>query len=345
MLDRLLGRAALKERIEELEADKESLQNRLEAESERRSEAVSDRQQAEQRVNELEDRVTELEDRVRRLRGEDGGPEPEFRGRLELRGEGRDRVLALLDSLESTEEGVLTAYVPDDPPAAVREAFGDRAPLVERAAPCLTVRDSEGLLSAALRPPNPPEAFHEWDSTVRFEREWLAPTGRYALAVVRSDLFALGVFEAHSPDQREGEERASAEGLRPSDRSSGRSPREDGERGEPRASAPEQREPTEQPERVRFEGFESDVKGTHSKGGFSQDRFERRRDSQIREHLDDCRAALSDVDADRVFVVGESTLLEEFDADATAAVDATGKPEAALEDAHDAFWTVPLSLL
>ncbi|MFB6270479.1 MAG: Vms1/Ankzf1 family peptidyl-tRNA hydrolase, partial [Halobacterium sp.] len=249
MLDRLLGRAELKERIEELEAEKQSLAERLEAESERRSEAVRDRQAAEERVNELEDRVTELEDRVERLQsGAEGeGTEPEFRGRRELRGERRDRVLALLDSVESTEEGVLTAYVPNDPPADVREAFGDRAPLVERAAPCLVVRDREGLLSAALRPPNPPEAFCEYGRTARVQREWVAPTGRYALAVVRADLFALGVYKV---DDRT-------------------------------------------PERVHFEGFESDVKGKHSKGGFSQDRFERRRESQIREHLDDCQAALA----------------------------------------------------
>ncbi|CQH59537.1 uncharacterized protein HHUB_3003 [Halobacterium hubeiense] len=300
MLDRLLGRASLKERIEELEDERESLQAQLDAESERRSEAVRDRQEAEQRVNELEDKVTELEDRVQRQGGEDGGPE--FRGRRDLRGERRERVVELLDSVESTEEGVLTAYVPNDPPEDVREAFGDRAPLVERAAPCLVVRDREGLLSAALRPPNPPEAFATWDSTVQVEREWLAPTGRYALAVVRADLFALGVYDANSGDGP-------------------------------------------QPERVHFEGFESDVKGKHSKGGFSQDRFERRRESQISEHLQKCQRALEGVEAERVFVVGEGTLLDEFDADATAAVDATGKPEAALDDAHDTFWTVPLSLL
>jgi len=299
MLDDLLGRTELKERIEDLEDEKQSLRDRLDAESERRSRAVRDRQEAEQRVNELEDRVTELEDRVRRQGGEDGGPE--FRGRGAVRGERRERVVTLLDSIETTEEGVLTAYVPDDPPESVREAFGDRAPLVERAAPCLVVRDRKGLVSAALRPPNPPAAFETWDSAVRLDREWLAPTGRYALAVVRADLFALGVYTAESAGAT--------------------------------------------PERVDFEGFESDVKGKHSKGGFSQDRFERRRESQIREHVERCQRALDGVDAERVFVVGEGTLLEEFDADATAAVDATGEPEAALDDAHDTFWTVPLSLL
>ena len=39
-------------------------------------------------------------------------------------------------------------------------------------------------------------------------------------------------------------------------------------------------------------------------------------------------------------MTGDRRLVEEFDADATAAVDATGDPEAALDDAYDDFWTV-----
>jgi len=294
MLDDLLGRTELRERIEDLEAEKESLAAQLDAEEARRSEASRERQAAERRVNELEDKVTELEDRLDRAEGEDAGPE--FRARVDLRGRRRERVLSLLGSLQAGEEGVLTAYVPDDPPEAVRDALGDRAPLVARAAPCLVVRDQEGIVSAALRPPNPPEdAFCEYAESPRVEREWFAPAGRYALAVVRADLFAVGVY---------------ADG-----------------------------------ERVSFEGFESDVKSDHSKGGFSQSRFERIRDDQIREHVEKCRAALADVDADRTFVVGQETLLGEFDADATAAVDATGDPEDALAHAHEDFWTVRLSLL
>lgn len=294
MLDDLLGRTVLKERIEDLEAEKESLRNQLDAEAERRSEAARKRQDAERRVNELEAKVTELEDRLDRADGDDDGPA--FRGRVDLTGRRRERVLALLASLEAGEEGILTAYVPDDPPAAVREALGERAPLVARAAPCLVVRDQEGVVSAALRPPNPPEtAFCEWGETARVDREWVAPTGRYALAVVRADLFAVGVY-------RDGE-------------------------------------------RVSFDGFESDVKSDHSKGGFSQARFERLRDEQIREHVEQCQAALADVDVDRRFVVGQRTLLGEFEADATAAVDATGDPEDALAHAHEDFWTLPLSLL
>jgi len=101
------------------------------------------------------------------------------------------------------------------------------------------------------------------------------------------------------------------------------------------------------PDRVEVEGFTSDVKGKHTKGGFSQGRFERRRDAQIAEHLDRCRAVLDERSPDRLVVVGEGTLLGEFAdrAIATAPVDATGDPEAALDDAVASFWTTTLTLL
>jgi peptide subunit release factor 1 (eRF1) len=298
MIDRLLGRAALKERIETLEGERADLQAQLDAEQDRRAEAVTDRQAAERRVNELEDRVTQLEDQVERLRGQDDAlsyrrTETIQRGRLSA-------VLDRLASVETDPEGVLTAVVTDDheTPDALREAFGERATLVTRAAPCLAFTDDAGLVSGALSLPNPPESFTEWDDRVRFERSWVEPTGRFTLALVRSDLFAMGVYEGR--------------------------------------------------ERTAFHGFDSDLKSKHSKGGFSQSRFERIRDDQIETHLDRCREALSERPGDvPLFVVGEGSVLHEVagDAEATATVDATGAPEAALEDAFESFWTVTLSAI
>jgi peptide subunit release factor 1 (eRF1) len=97
-------------------------------------------------------------------------------------------------------------------------------------------------------------------------------------------------------------------------------------------------------ERVEFTGFESDVMDEHSKGGFSQDRFERRRDAQIEEHLEKAAASVEEhaADADRVVIVGERSVLGELRdlADTTARVDATGKPEEALETAFRDFWSL-----
>jgi len=292
MLDDLLGRTELKERIETLEEEKEHLERQLAAEQERRADAVTDRQEAQRQVNRLEDRVAELEDRVSRLQSADA--ELSFRRESAVRGSRLDEILARVESIETGPEGLLTAYVPDghDLPEAVREGFGDRTGLVSRAAPCLAVTDDAGLVGVCLSVPVPPEPFAEWGEGARLDRSWVQPRGTYTLALVRSDLFAMGTYDGR--------------------------------------------------ERTAFHGFDSDLTSQHSKGGFSQSRFERLREEEIDDHLDRCRAALEERAADPLYVAGEQSVIWEVSdlATVTAPVDATGDPEAALEDAVEDFWTV-----
>ncbi|TKX74733.1 hypothetical protein EXE46_07665 [Halorubrum sp. GN11_10-6_MGM] len=297
MIDRLLGRAELKERIEELEEEKRHLERRAEAEEERRSDAVADRQRAEERVNELEHRIESLEERLERAEGTEESVE--FRRVSDLRGPKLADALDRFRRVESDDpEGLLTAYVPDadSVPAAVSDWFGDRTELVRRAAPAVVLADDTGAVSAALTPPIEPEPFDRWSDRFRLDDAWFRPTGRFAFALVRSNTFAVGTYE-------------------------------DGER-------------------VAFEGFTTDVKEAHSKGGFSQGRFERRREGQIDDHLDRAIEALADAadaaDVDRVIAVGERSVLGRVrdSADVTDVSDATGKPEAALADAFRDFWTV-----
>jgi peptide subunit release factor 1 (eRF1) len=290
MLDDLLGRTELKEKIAALEERRDRLQAQLEAENERRADAVSAKQDAEERANRLDDRIADLEGQIGSAATE--GPDLDFRREETLRRERVEAVLSGLSSFESGTEGVLTAYVESSPPDGTRELLGDRGPLVTRAAPCLVCADDAGLLAAALRPPVAPEPFLERSTTPRIERSWFRPTGRFALALVRSDIFAVGVYEGT--------------------------------------------------DRITYQGFTSSIKSDHSKGGFSQARFERLRDEQIAAHIDDCTDALESIDAERLYVVGDQRLIDEFDADVTAAVDATGKPEAALSGAFDDFWSVRL---
>ena len=294
MLDDLLGRTALKERIEELEEEKYHLEQERDAEAERRADAATKRQRAEERVNRLEDKVTELQDRVDRLQS--GDADHTYRTERQLRGERLSELLDRLDALHTEPEGLLTAYVTDghDLPDAVREAFGDRTPLVSRAAPCLALTDDFGLFGACLSVPLEPDPFAEWADEARFDRTWFQPTDEYTLALVRSDLFAMGVYEGRT--------------------------------------------------RTAFHGFDSDLKSQHSKGGFSQSRFERLRDEQIANHIERCLAALDERPDGPLYVVGERTVLDEFSevADVTATVSATGEPEDALATAFDSFWTVRL---
>jgi len=295
MLDDLLGRSQLKDRIETLEAENEHLQARNEAEEERRAAAVRDRQEADVQINRLEDRIAELEDRVER--SESTTASLDVRATRYLRGERLEAVLHRLDSLDTGPEGALTAMVEGDCPEPVSDAFGERSPLVRTESPCLAITDDAGLLAATLTPPILPEPFETWSDGFELESAWFRPTGTHAIALVRSDLFALGEFRG--AEQREAE------------------------------------------------GFQSDVKSDHSKGGFSQSRFERRRDAQIEAHLAACRDAIEACDTEQIYVVGEQSVLgavEEL-ADVTATVDATGSPDDALEDAVNEFWTTKLRLL
>lgn len=289
MLDDLLGRTELRERIEELEEEKRHLERQLSAEQERRTEATSARQDAEERVNRLEDHIAGLEGR---LDGDEEKQSLDFRRQEVVRGERCEAILHRLLSVETDAEGALTAAVDDEMTDAVREVLGDRAALVARAAPCLVVADDAGLVAAALDPPITPEPFQTWDESFALERRWFLPEGGHALALVRGDLFAIGEYDGT--------------------------------------------------ELVGFEGFESDVKGDHSKGGFSQRRFERIRDGQIADHLDRCRDTITARNPDTLYVVGHEQLLGEFDADATAAVDATGDPREALDRAVRDFWATRL---
>jgi len=301
MLDELLGRAELKDRIEELEEEKHHLQRQLEAESERRADAVSDRQQAEQRVNQLEDKITELEDRVDREANRGTATDRSPRGTESLRGERLAAVLDRLRSFETGPEGALTAVISDDDaalPEPVDAVAGDCGPLVRRAAPTIYYTDDAGLVSVALRPPIMPEPRVDWADAFRIEASWFRPTGSLVFGVVRADVFAVGVYD-------------------------------EGDRAE-------------------FAGFESNVKSDHSKGGFSQDRFERIRNEQIDEHLAEARELLVDhidqADPDRVILTGEQSVLPELAdlADHTASTDAGGKPEAALDHAFRDFWSTRL---
>lgn len=91
-------------------------------------------------------------------------------------------------------------------------------------------------------------------------------------------------------------------------------------------------------------GFSSDVMGRHSKGGFSQARFERRREEQIAEHRDRVESTLGARGADPLILVGDRRVIGDLDLEptVTGAVDASGNPEAALSEAFDSFWRTRL---
>ena len=198
MLDGLLGKTELKERIAELEAECERLEGecdqleaQLQAEDDRRAAAVTDRQAAEEEVNQLQDRITELEHRVD---SQSTGDSTVSVHEEVLRGDRVSEVLDRVASFEGGRETVLSAYVEGEIPDVVRDVLGDRIDVVETARPCLVVVDDAGVLSVAVRPVVPPTPFCEWSRTATFEREWFMPSGQFTVAVVRADMFAAGTY-------------------------------------------------------------------------------------------------------------------------------------------------------
>lgn len=95
------------------------------------------------------------------------------------------------------------------------------------------------------------------------------------------------------------------------------------------------------------DGFTSDVMNTHSKGGFSQARFERRRDEQIREHIDRVEETLAAYDPDSLILTGDHHVLKQLDVTPASktAVDASGAPRDALTNAFDSFWQTRVFLV
>lgn len=94
----------------------------------------------------------------------------------------------------------------------------------------------------------------------------------------------------------------------------------------------------------KVETVESNVKGNHSKGGFSQSRFEESRRKQINEHIEKCSTVLDEMSSDNsnTILVGSSQVVGNFEDEVnyTGTSDARGDPKSALKKAFRDFWSI-----
>jgi len=233
MIDDLLGRTELKERIEELEDQIDALEGKLDAAERKRKNAVTEKQESDRRVNELESKVEELRDRLERAESEE--EEYDFRLARTVRDDDLAEVLDLLETARSGAEALTTIHVaPDD---SVPDEFGTETTAllrrVESKTGLVAFGDDTGVVRAALVPPVAvDETRVEHAAEFVFDRSLFELSGTYAVAVVRSDEYAGGVYV-------------------------------DGER-------------------AGFSSRSTEVKSKHSKGGYSQGRFERARDEEVK---------------------------------------------------------------
>ena len=293
-LDGLLGRQSLKEEIESLEAEIARLESQLEAEQDRRRDAVRDRQAAQERVNQLEDRIAGLEGELAHQQGDER--EIDWSRVRSVPLQTVEQILETIESVRTEPEGMCVASVHESPNEDVKALLPEHWPLLDDISPCLVCVDDHHLLRVVLAPPRPPDAFIRWDSRAAIERTWFLPQPGTTFALVRADLFAVGSIE---------------DGTVTYD-----------------------------------EGFESEVMGRHSKGGFSQARFERRRGEQIDYHVDRCRSVLEERGSEDVVLVGDRRIVSRLSetATVTGVVDASGSPADALQEGFRDFWTTRIYL-
>lgn len=313
MLDELLGKKELKERIEDLEDEVESLENKLEAENERRKEAVREKQEAQRDINKMESKIHELEDRVQKAEKGRGKRRPEFR-KVDEMSPGKTReALELLESMSGKEESFTTAKI---------EPEGDVPEIVE------------GESLALLRKIDSETGLVVFTEDTGIVSGCLVPPvpvsmnvdlGEDGKRVVNDQRFVIDrrLFE---PAGRYGvavlRSDAFAGGI------------------------------YEGEERVNSRFVSSSVRSKHSKGGWSQKRFERIRDEQIQNHLNASAEALEELLGESgrnlkfLGVAGEKRYLDdfareiEFDGETvTRSIDTHGKEEELMRSGFDNFWS------
>jgi len=97
---------------------------------------------------------------------------------------------------------------------------------------------------------------------------------------------------------------------------------------------------------VGFSSNSTDLKSKHSKGGFSQGRFERARDEEVKRHVRDSveefESMVTEHELDRVFVAGESRIADNFAEElslrvpvSTCSTDARGEGEKLLRRGYE----------
>lgn len=250
----------LRQEIEGLRDEKQSLEKRFEAEKERRSKLARQKQEAEEELNRLRDRLRSLEsqDKEEEQDDETRDFEPADFSRVY-------RMLEKLDSLESPEEDLVTVFSPGklsevDDMKGLRNSVDQKQLRLVRQNESFTAFLEPDFLELILKT----RPFFEpgWSLGDRFE---LSPL----LEFIESEKTWVLVSAGETKIYRE-------------------------QAGE-----------------VREIGqVKTRVDSKHSSGGYSQTRFERKREEQVQEHLDQVSEALEE--RENIYLLGEKSLCKEL---------------------------------
>ncbi len=250
----------LRQEIEGLRDEKQSLEKRFEAEKERRSKLARQKQEAEEELNRLRDRLRSLEsqDKEEEQDDETRDFEPADFSRVY-------RMLEKLDSLESPEEDLVTVFSPGklsevDDMKGLRNSVDQKQLRLVRQNESFAAFLEPDFLELILKT----RPFFEpgWSLGDRFE---LSPL----LEFIESEKTWVLVSAGETKIYRE-------------------------QAGE-----------------VKEIGqVKTRVNSKHSSGGYSQTRFERKREEQVQEHLDQVSEALEE--RENIYLLGEKSLCKEL---------------------------------
>lgn len=97
---------------------------------------------------------------------------------------------------------------------------------------------------------------------------------------------------------------------------------------------------------TNYNSFTTNIERNHSKGGFSQSRFENRRNEQIDEHISKINEELQKLQnqVDTVILTGDEQIINKFknDVSYTNVTDASEEPKKALNKSYADFWSVEI---
>lgn len=301
-LDKILFRSKYKrqiqkeqEKVEEMKRRLSDKQDEVEELEEEVSKAVTEKQSAYEERNNLQDKVAQLEDKVESY--EDAGKksgsselnQKQIRGRSNI-----EEFLRVLSNISYDNGHANTIrFEEDDPEISEYERFNTAT--LRRISPITVFEDSLSVVRIGIKPPiRSVGNSRNYNDKFKIDRRNFEPSSNLVFGVVRSDIFAVGMYDGW--DCR------------------------------------------------NIETVKTNVKNNHSKGGFSQSRFEESREKQIGQHVEDSRGVLENImDGDSsIILVGSEQIVSRFQdvADHTGTSDAKGDPESALKKAFNDFWSI-----
>lgn len=200
LLDKLLGRADLKNQIDMLEkevqsvtSEKEELQQKIEKLSKAKSKAITEKQRAYEKRNKTQDKLEQLEDTIQQLQKTDSTTEQEYNNTT-VKYKNTEEVYKLLDQISYADRKAITFTIEDgNEIPELLSGFDLHTENISKGD--LVLVGKYGLIRHSLDIPIPPEhrIRHE-EKSFSINPVNFYPQGKIIFCLIRSDIFAVAEY-------------------------------------------------------------------------------------------------------------------------------------------------------